>query len=290
MEKEQTQLRLSEFEFELASVDGFGQELNRFKKKAVYVTEELGNGIKIELVAIPGGLFMMGSHKTEGYEEEFPLHEVTIHSFYLGKYPVTQAQWRAIASLPKVERELDPNTSYFKGDSLPVERVAWLDATEFCQRLSRETGRQYRLPSEAEWEYACRARAVTPFHFGETITSKLANYDASITFAYEPLGEYRAKTLSVGSFLPNAFGLYDMHGNVREWCADAWHDNYEGAPSDGRVWQDTNGNQYRVLRGGSWIDIPQYCRCAFRHLDLLDVEGSNDGTGFRLAWSGGKIK
>ncbi len=135
---------------------------------------------------------------------------------------------------------------------------------KFCARLSRKTGHHYRLPSEAEWEYACRAGTTTPFHFGETITSDLANYDGNSTYASGPKGVYRRETTPVGSFPPNAFGLYDMHGNVYEWCADAWHDNYEGAPSDGSAWESGKNDSERMLRGGSWNFDAVHCRSAYR--------------------------
>lgn len=272
-------------------VDSLGREIDRIKKTAEYFREDLGKGITLDLASISGGLFMMGSLPDEGYEEELPAREVKIKSFFMGKYPVTQAQWRAIALYPKIDRELDPNPSYFQGENLPVETISWLDAVEFCRRLAKKTGREYRLPTEAEWEYACRAKTVTSFHCGESLNSRLANYDASVTYAAEPPGEYRGKTTPVGIFSPNPFGLYDMHGNVREWCADPWHDNYCGAPVDGSVWQDKNSNnQYRILRGGSWMGIPHYCRSAFRHLDLFGAEGSNDGSGFRVVWSLSALK
>jgi formylglycine-generating enzyme required for sulfatase activity len=163
-----------------------------------------------------------------------------------------------------------------------VERVNWYDAIEFCARLSKLRGREYRLPSEAEWEYACRAGTTTPFHFGETITGELANYNARKTYAGEAEGEDRGQTTPVGQFPPNAFGLYDMHGNVWEWCLDPWHENYQGEPPrDGSVWDEDNNNnryqnllsstkelltdkQYRALRGGSWINHPRLCRSASR--------------------------
>ena len=169
---------------------------------------------------------------------------MTIQPFCLGKYAVTQAQWRAIAALPQINRELNPDPSGFKGDNRPVEWVSWLEAVECCDRLSRQTGRSYRLPSEAEWEYACRAGTTTPFHFGETMTTELANYcgeDRDIggrlykgAYGVGPQGAYRQETTAVGSFaVANAFGLFDMHGNVWEWCLDHWHENYQGAPTDG---------------------------------------------------------
>ncbi len=224
---------------------------------------DLGNGVTLDMVSIPGGSFMMGSPEGQGYDTEKPEHKVTVQAFLMGKYPVTQKQWRAITSLPKVKHNLHSNPSNFKGDNLPVEKVSWEDAVEFCQRLSKQTGREYRLPTEAEWEYACRSRTTTPFHFGETITGDLANYNASVIYANEPKGEYREKTTPVGSFSPNAFGLYDMHGNVWEWCEDDWHDNYEGAPTDGSAWLSGTSN-IKVVRGGSWLNLPRICRSAYR--------------------------
>ncbi|NER31176.1 MAG: formylglycine-generating enzyme family protein, partial [Symploca sp. SIO1C4] len=140
---------------------------------------------------------------------------------------------------------------------------------------------------EAEWEYACRALTKTPFHFGGTITDKLANYRASHTYASEPKGEYREQTTPVGMFPPNAFGLYDMHGNVYEWCADDWHDNYQGAPNDGSAWveenNNDNNNHYQVLRGGAWFYIPTYCRCAYRNdIDIWRRDDILYNIGFRI--------
>jgi formylglycine-generating enzyme required for sulfatase activity len=201
------------------------------------------------------------------------LHQVKVVSFCLGKYPVTQAQWQAVAALPQVNRKLDSNPSRFKGTDLPVEQVSWYDTLEFCARLSQKTGREYRLPSEAEWEYACRAGTTTPFHFGETITPELANYNGNYTYGSGTKGKYRKQTTPVGSFkVANAFGLYDMHGNVWEWCSDHWHSNYEGAPTDGSAWLSDNDNHSRLLRGGSWDVVPRVCRSAVRH---------DNGPGFR---------
>ena len=215
------------------------------------------------MVYIPGGNFIMGSPSGKGRDSEKPQHQVAVQSFFMAKYPITQRQWRKVAALPKINRELQTEPSNFKGNSLPVERVSWYDAVEFCARLSKYTGKKYRLPSEAEWEYACRAGTNTSFHFGETITDKLANYDGNHTYASEPKGEYRERTTPVGQYPPNAFGLYDMHGNVWEWCLDDWHSNYEGAPTDGSAWfggEDDNLSQKQaraVLRGGSWDYNPE---------------------------------
>ncbi len=261
---------LKSFEFEIVTVNPRGEIIEREIKQAQHFTETLqspsptlsgvgGDAFSLDLVAIPGNTFMMGSPEGEGYNSEKPQHEVTVQSFFMGKYPVTQAQWRTVAALPKVNRDLKPEPSYFKGDNRPIERVSWYDASEFCDRLTRQTGKPYRLPSEAEWEYACRAGTTTPFHFGETITSELANYNGEAIYGAEPKGTYRGKTTQVGSFgVPNAFGLYDMHGLVWEWCADHWHDNYEAAPTDGSAWiiDNDNDNQSRVLRGGSWYSNP----------------------------------
>jgi formylglycine-generating enzyme required for sulfatase activity len=134
----------------------------------------------------------------------------------------------------------------------------------FCQRLSEKTGKTYRLPSEAEWEYACRAGTTTPFYFGETITTDLVNYHGDYPYAAAPKGVYRKGTTEVGIFSPNAFGLYDMHGNVWEWCADPWHDNYDGAPTDGSVWQE-GGSGLFALRGGSWVNDARRSRAADRN-------------------------
>jgi formylglycine-generating enzyme required for sulfatase activity len=230
----------------------------------------------------------MGSPEDEEgrRDSEGPQHEVTFaNTFFMAKYPITQAQWRAVAAMPQVERELNSAPSRFKGDNRPVEQVTWYDVVEFCARLSQHTGRDYRLPTEAEWEYACRAGTTTPFHFGETITSDLANYRANVTYGSGPKGEYRRQTTEVGSFPANAFGLYDMHGNVIEWCQDWWHENYEGSPTDGSTWQEGDSTR-RVLRGGSWDDLPEYCRSAFR--DGLAPDDTSDDVGFRVVCGGAR--
>ena len=227
------------------------------------------DSLTLQLVSIPGGVFLMGSPEDEPEcsVNESPQHGVTVESFFMGKYPVTQAEWRAVAALPQVERKLEANPFHFKGDDRPVERVSWYDAVEFCVRLSAHTRREYRLPTEAEWEYACRAGTTTRYHFGDTLTSELANYDAN-------------QTTEVGSYPPNAFGLYDMHGNVWEWCQDHRHKNYKGAPTDGSAWDDQRQNAVRVLRGGSWINFPRYCRSASR---IISQPGNRvNGFGFRV--------
>jgi len=225
----------------------------------------------------------MGSPEREPKrrDDESPQHTVTIQPFFMGKFPVTQAQWQAVASFPKVNIYLKSDPSNFKGANLPVEQVSWNDAVEFCARLLKATGREYRLPSEAEWEYACRAGTTTPFHFGETITTDLANYDGNYTYGSGSKGQHRKQTTDVGSFPANAFGLHDMHGNVWEWCQDTWHKNYNGAPTDGSAWVDGNVNENRrILRGGSWLFNPTDCRSASR-LSLNPVR-VNFPFGFRF--------
>jgi formylglycine-generating enzyme required for sulfatase activity len=252
--------------------------------------EDLGNGINLEMVLIPGGQFHMGAPETEleSRDDERPQHPVTVPTFFMGSTPVTQAQWRKVARSPQVKYKLNPDPSAFKGDNLPVERVSWEDTTEFCDRLSRLTARQYRLPSEAEWEYACRAGTQTPFHFGETIGTDLANYqgtdDESVgwlgSYGRGEKGFYRKEITPVKTFASNAFGLYDMHGNVWEWCQDDYHSNYHNAPSDGTAWISKNV-QSKVLRGGSWVCRPRICRSAYRYRTYHSF--GNNITGFRVA-------
>jgi eukaryotic-like serine/threonine-protein kinase len=274
--------RSKRFKFETVSVNAQGKIIERKAGEAEFFTEDLGNGVVLDIVAIPGGSFTMGSPESEAgrYNFEGPQRTVTIQPFYMGKYVVTQAQWQAVAKLPQVKQGLEANPSRFKGANLPVEQVSWDDAVEFCARLSQLKGRTYRLPSEAEWEYACRAGTDTPFYFGETLTEDVANYNANYAYANGPKGKYRAKTTDVDVFPPNGFGLYDMHGNVWEWCADRWHESYQGAPTDGSAWLSRNDNDNRLLRGGSWDFYPRNCRSAFRLLSTLDL--SNYGFGFRV--------
>jgi formylglycine-generating enzyme required for sulfatase activity len=162
-----------------------------------------------------------------------------------------------------------------------VEQVSWHDAMEFCRRLSQRLGPTFSLPSEAQWEYACRAGTTTPFAFGDTISPELANYDGTVAYANGPKGVRRGKTTPAGTFPANAWGLQDMHGNVWEWCLDHWHDSYNGAPSDGSAWLSNAGEDaIKVLRGGSWDNLPGYCRSACRFHSWPDDVYSN--VGFRV--------
>ncbi|MEH2385853.1 MAG: SUMF1/EgtB/PvdO family nonheme iron enzyme [Nostoc sp.] len=244
-------------QFETVTVDEKGQVIKRDpNKQAKFFKEDLGNGITLHMVEILGGSFNMGSPPGENgrTKAKEPQHTVNVSAFFIGKFEVTQEHYQQI---------IGSNPSLFKGAIRPVEEVSWNDAVDFCKKLSQKAGHEYRLPSEAEWEYACRAGTTTPFHFGETITTELVNYNGNYTYASAPKGKFRQGTTDVGSFPPNAFGLYDMHGNVWEWCQDTWHESYKGAPSDGSAWMDNN--QYQVLRGGSWIYDPEVCRSASRH-------------------------
>ena len=260
--------------------------IRRERKQAHYFVEKLGELLGLDMILIPAGTFLMGSPKDEldRNDDEGPQHDVRVSSFFMGRYPVTQAQWRFVAGLTQVNRELDLDPSNFKGDDHPVERVFWHDAVEFCDRLAKHIGRPYRLPTEAEWEYACRAGTQTPFYFGKTLTTELANYNGNYTYNDGSKGEYRETTTSVDHFgIANAFGLCDMHGNVREWCQDHWHGSYEGAPTDGSAWLSKDENASRVVRGGSWDGDPWYCRSACRHYNTPGRR--TDDVGFRVVCS-----
>lgn len=226
---------------------------------------KLKDNVQLETVLIPEGRFKMGSPEFEKRrsKREGPQHWVDVHEFWMGKYPVTQAQWRVIASQSKVKFDLESEPSYFKGDDLPVERINLYEAEEFCDRLTESMGKNYRfrLPSEAEWEYACRAKTTTPFYFGEVMSPRLGNFDVDNCLQDLP----RRKTSSVDFFeIANDFGLYDMHGNVWEWCSDYYHESYYLAQSDGRSWRETGKENERVIRGGSWNEPAWYCRAAYR--------------------------
>ena len=307
-----------------------------------------GDSVALTMLWIPPGSFTMGAAdgEPESSDSERPQRQVSLAGFFLGQTPITQAQWRAVAMWKERQGErwgpeLNPNPSHFqtkemkmgdnrprsrnlrllKGetttDQRPVECVNWEEAMEFCQRLSQRTGRFYTLPTEAQWEYACRAGNGTPFAFGETLTAELANYKAEETDAKGPKGEDRRQTTPVGMFPANAWGLHDMHGNVWEWCLDHWHDSYKGAPEDGSAWlipgenslrgekdiggggkdsggggKDSGGggegssgevkgrNHRRPRRGGSWDDHPVHCRSASR--DHLAPYFADPKVGFRV--------
>ena len=239
-----------------------------YQRTGQHFYEPLGNDTQLDMVLIPGGSFLMGSVEGEegAFEREYPQHEVTVPQFFLGRYPITQAQWRVVASYDQVNQKLTPDPSRFKGANRPVEQVSWDDAQEFCKRLSNHTGRPYRLPSEAEWEYACRAGTTTPFYFGRYISTDLVNYNGN-EYGESPEGERKGETTDVRSYPPNPWGLHDMSGNVWEWCQDDWHGSYEGAPINGSPWINNKSTSQdrkprKLLRGGSWDYSPRYCRSA----------------------------
>ena len=224
-------------------------------------TDDL-NGVKLEMVYVPKGKFTMGSNVDDS---EKPPHEVTVPAFYMGKFQIIQAQWKAVMG-----DKLKPS---FNGDDLPMESVSWEDAKEFCKKLAQMTNKAYRLPSEAEWEYACRA-GTTSDYAGEL--NDMAWYSENADQKTHPVGQKK----------PNAFGLYDMHGNVWEWCEDVWHDNYKKAPTDGSAWLSGGDSSLRVFRGGSWNLKGTYCRSA---LCFSNPPGTRyDSIGFRVvvsAWT-----
>jgi formylglycine-generating enzyme required for sulfatase activity len=293
---------LQPFTFQTATVEmSCHWTIKTQPQQAWQYIEALNHDVELAMVEIPGGEFLMGSPQDEikRQDNEGPQHLVQVSSFFMGRYPITQAQWRVVAdTMPQVKQSLSFAPSRFKGDTLPVERVSWFDAVEFCARLSVQTKREYRLPSEAEWEYACRAGTTTPFYYGHTIMPELANYDYKYVYNIGPKGESPGQTSQVGAYYPNAWGLSDMHGNVWEWCADYWHGdynydpydptakywhgNYNDAPTDGRAWLNNSDEMTnrRVFRGGSWSYNPQYCRSACRN--YLIAHNANRNIGFRV--------
>ncbi|PSB00491.1 bifunctional serine/threonine-protein kinase/formylglycine-generating enzyme family protein [Merismopedia glauca] len=254
---------LDECSFRVVKVGHQGQQIDTTQHSAKFFTENLGEGINLDMVYIPGGTYQMGSPATEAgrFDSESPQHQVTVSPFFLGKFAVTQRQW---------EKIMQAKPSHFRGPDRPVEQVSWHEAVEFCQRLSQKTKKNYRLPTEAEWEYAAKAATTTPFCYGETLTTDLANYDGTQIYGSGSKGIYRRQTINVGNFPPNQFGLYEMHGNVWEWCADPWHENYEGAPTDSSIWSASSEEQYKVLRGGSCGNHPRFCRSSERGKGLAD--------------------
>jgi len=221
-------------------------------------TEDLGNGVKLEMIAIPGGSFLMGS---EDFESTRPVHPVKLSPFHIGKYQVTQRQWQAV---------MGGNPSHFKGDNLPVEQVSWTMANAFCEKLSKQTGRNYRLPTEAEWEYACRASSTGRYCFGDD-EALLDDYAWHTKNAVN-------KTHSVGGKKPNAWSLHDLHGNVWEWCQDWYDAGYYWLSPETDPQGPTSGG-YRLLRGGSWENT-EGCGSAFRN--ALGQGGLVYDVGFRL--------
>jgi eukaryotic-like serine/threonine-protein kinase len=277
---EPTVLALKRFKFEAVISDHTG-EMKRYKGRARYFSEELDLDVNLDLVYVPGGTFSIGSPCEEVgrncYEE--PQVEVTLSNFFMSKYQITQSQWRAVAAMSKVRRNLNSDPSFFKGDALPVECVSWKDAVEFCARLNKYTGRLYRLPSEAEWEYACRAGTRTPYAFGPKITKELVNFGRTLSPKSDT--QFHNCTVEVGSLgVANKFGLYDMHGNVCEWCLNVWRENYREAPGDTQGWAVVEVGGFRVRRGGSWQSSEYACRSAHRRVARSNLRHST--LGFRV--------
>ena len=270
-------------------------------------TAEGAELLTLTMVEIPAGEFEMGTLESEleRFDDEGPLQQVQLESFFMGQTPVTQAQWREVAQwepskMETWERELNSDPSRFRSgedqesgdarllegeantDQRPVEQVSWKDAMEFCNRLSQRTSRFYTLPSEAQWEYACRADTVTPFHFGETISSELANYNGNFAYGDGPKGEYRRQTTPVRYFPANGWGLQDMHGNVWEWFVDHLHYNYAGVRDDETAWLNSSASKdgSMRMRGGCWGSTPRNCRSASRSRRKRGLVGS--GVGFRV--------
>ncbi len=279
--------QLSPLTFETPRLDARGQVVERLKKETVRFTETLDDGVTLELVAIPGECFTLGaSGGDEAGENERPAMRARVYGFYMGRTEVTQAQWRVVAGWPKVERDLPRDPSQFKGDHLPVDSITWDEAVEFCRRLAKKTGRPYRLPTEAEWEYACRAGATGMFSYGPTLNAQAENYDSSLPYGDEPPVPARKQPTPVGSLGINAFGLADMHGNVREWCLDDYAPRLTQAQAyGGPARQPRKGGEAdpRAIRGGSWAALPDGCRCSIR--DGLHREDFLAILGFRVALS-----
>jgi formylglycine-generating enzyme required for sulfatase activity len=252
-----------------------------------FYDELLPNRVMLRMMLIPEGQFLMCSPKNEPGRQsgEGFQHLVTVTSFFLGKYPITQAQWQAVASLPKVRRPLDPNPLEVRRENYPIEKVSWQDATEFCARLSQYTHRLYQLPTEVEWEYACRAGTTTPFHFGETISTELANYNGTQPYGKGSVGHFRKESTPIDYFeVANAWGLSDMHGNVWEWCGNNWnYDDSNDPKLPFEIHLDRIG-EIKALRGGSWSEPARRCRSASRI--FTDFDPSLTGVGFRVACAG----
>ena len=273
--------RLAIVPFTSVKLNSQGDIIDRPQSRSSVFQEDLGNGIYLTMVRIPPGTFTMGSPDLEEGEEanEQPAHQANIPGFYLGQTLVTQSQWAEIFSDKSVGSRGDKQ--------LPVSEVSWLDAIEFCELLTTKTGKTYRLPSESEWEYACRANTTNPFAYGDTILPSIVNYDAMSPYKQAPKGVFRNKPTPVASFPPNLFGLYDMHGNLWEWCLDEWFDNYKNAPADGSARGDleTRSEQnQRVVRGGSWFSYGSRCRAASRA--SLSASFRHEHYGFRVVCAG----
>lgn len=280
--------------FNVLVADNRGKVIETRTESTRSFSQQLPGGIGIEMVEIPAGTFLMGADEAElesvmrenvrnagraregdrigEIEWEIPRHQVGVAEMMISRYEITQAQWRAVAGLPKIDIELISDPSRFKGGNRPVENVSWAEAVEFCARLSRLTGRKFRLPTEAEWEYACRAGTSTPFSSGDGLGSDWANFNGRRPYGSNSKGPYREQTVPVGSLgAANAFGLHDMHGNVWEWTMDRGPvGSGESGPSSGM----------KILRGCGWDSAGIECRSAARR--TIDLDHRADNVGFRV--------
>lgn len=302
-------LKFQDFTYSVATTDEYGVIKGRRQGESKGFNENLGDGVNLEMVLIPGDNFWMGSPQQDSariikeyerigktreysgqlFQNETPQGPVKVVSFYMSRFEVTQRQWGRVAEYAKSQIDLKPSPSFFRGDNRPAEQVSWEEANEFVERLKKKTKRAYRLPSEAEWEYAARAGTTTPFHFGDTVTPELVNYDGRYPWGLANPGLNRQQTYDVGSSnVANAFGLFDMHGNVFEWCMDPWHSTYQGSPSEATVWEVNGDLRYRIIRGGSYMTPAVYCRTAGRAAD--NPAGRFPNVGFRVVVFAGDVK
>lgn len=258
----------STFAFHTLQVNERGDFVKKSRQKATYFTESLSKHVTLDMVRIPAGRFLMGPTEREKEQEreandsDPAQREVAVKEFWIGKYTITQAQWWAVMGREPLSPRSTSVVRRAKTPLQPIENIFWTDAVDFCQRLSQKTGRTYQLPSGAQWEYACRAGTTTPFYFGETLTPEIANYNGNYAYGEGPKGRYRETSTEVGCFEPNAFGLYDMHGNMWEWCLDGWH-AFRDEPLNTQNASSRFSNQKKSLRGGSWFYLPTNCRSAY---------------------------
>lgn len=270
-------INLQVFDFKVIYLNKTGQIISSTLCSGKQYIEDLGKGVILEMVHIPSGRFLMGAPKNELglMEDETPQHWVETKEFFISKYPITQMQWFLV-----MKQGL---SCQFHGANLPLEKVSWFQALDFCHQLSQKTRKIYHLPTEAEWEYACRASTSTPFYFGETITTDVANYDGNYNYANDTKTTYQQMTMPIGIFPPNAFGLYDMHGNVWEWTCSEYSEHYNNEFEINGLDQQQAIDKRMVVRGGSWYSSAVNCRSANRY-HVASNSWDND-IGFRVVIS-----
>ncbi|ELR96341.1 bifunctional serine/threonine-protein kinase/formylglycine-generating enzyme family protein [Gloeocapsa sp. PCC 73106] len=260
-------------EFQTLQINEIGEVVSQENLSTELLQLDLSRGVTLDFLKIPSAIFLRGSPETEEgrSSDEGPQIEVQISQFWLGKHPVTQAQYQQIMGI---------NPSHFEGNNRPVEQVSWEDAIKFCEASSHKLGQTVRLPSEAEWEYACRGGTITPFAFGPILTSELANYNGRYYDGKTLKGTDKKETTEVGSYPPNRFGLHDCHGNVWEWCQDDYVDSYAKAFTDGTPVSAVGNENEKVFRGGSWLNSRLNLRSAYRNKGDRTLKRSN--IGFRV--------